>query len=42
MAHRVVEEWETGGNGMQNWECGLRPIRAYAPEGRRNKKGMRG
>jgi hypothetical protein len=31
--------------GRGNWECGLRPggvIGAYAPEGRRNKKGRGG
>jgi hypothetical protein len=35
---RRCEDGKLGGNGILNWECGLRPIGAYAyaPAGMRN------
>ena len=35
---RSFEDRKLGGNGIRKWECGLRPIGAYAyaPAGMRN------
>ena len=34
MAHSVMEEWETGGYGMQNWECGIKKRRGGVEGGK--------